>query len=664
MTPEEVVAFVRGKYSPGRAANAAKRVRSYCGKWPHELVKGFCPAAWGIKISEEFATLIRLATENDELRTVLQRLKVLALKHDGPNSNKCINRQDIFKVRDWLREKGIDTNPPRLSSGNATTRPSADDDDEHNAREARAESIVHAEIVAKPHGYDDDSSDSSSDGDDETVLDDQATEDDETAVREEDIPPKSQDKSTRTTLITKFFPPSPQPSSITESRSSASRPLARSHAQTRSTTSSDSVQSPPSRHDRVNESVNAHFQNSVRKVAMAGRTSTNTSRSKPEVSSNPVSPQPDSTTSNIGPNSAGEAGPSATSSTTTPNSQAISSSNKAAPQPQVPAQTSQHRESSGNGVEQLTGATQHVPSTATKATRPDIHAASSTIPRPKTTPAKPASTPNEPPPSIRLREPASTTGARFVLATEGADESQPVSLYSYLDSSTDHHRTTPTQPSENTSPSASTNPRVSSSSVPGRSDARSGSTSSNSTPATARPRRNIQPPSRHVHDLPLSALADRDGSRKRPRESESSVTSETSRPTTSSSQAVPRNNSVSNAASYSQAALNSSNAFELNPSQTQRRTNSLPSAAPPFQAAGRNIHRPNTASLSQTVPSGGVPSSNTMPRQMNSSETAEHRPAKRQRCTDTSEPSISSNGTLDFDATLVRSPKHVVTVQC
>ncbi|KPA37503.1 hypothetical protein FLAG1_09684 [Fusarium langsethiae] len=671
----EATAIPPGKYSPGRAASAARRVYSYCGEWPHELIKGFSPLTWGVKISEEFATLIRLAAESPkiQLSQVIQRLKYLTLRRKGQNGIKCLNRTDVSKARDWLRQKGIDTYPPRLPNENTTTQLTSDeeDGDEDDARRFREGSEVGSVIVARNSDDNNDSSDSSSDGD-ETILDDAATEDDEIAISEQNKLSTSQTKSNGTTPvgpntqpISRFFPSKISTASVSEPRSSASQLLGGLNGQPRTTPSPNPAQSSPNRH-RVIESVNAHFQESIRRAAMAGRDSW----TKPQDVTTADKPPTTPSSSVARPESVVQVEPPVVPSRATPSNQVKPSpSRPAVTEPDVRVETCRHTMSlDRDKVRQTTNSeSRHEPSTMKSSPKLNSQVSNGPIPKPKSTPAVAASSSNIPPSPTGRHKSASTTTARFVPVMRDEAESQSVALHTHLDRSSNRCMTAPTHSYKNPSPSAAADKGVPSTPAPSRSDAQSGisSTRSSSTPITTRPRRNIKPPSRHIHDLPLSALANRDISRKRPLESDTPVTSKApEQPAAlSASQTARGTTTVPTDASPSQVALTNNSApvavsstrdvFELNPNlQAIRKTKSMSSIEPPSQIATKNASRANTASLSQPIPTYDTQSCNAIPKQASSSETVENRPAKRHRSNDTKEPSTSSNGILDFDATL------------
>lgn len=482
---EQTTPFDTSRYSAERAAIAARRVFLFSGKWPHELVKDHSPHIWNVKLSEEFATLVRLSVESHkvELGNVLQRLKEITLKH--PNQEpKCLNRDDISDVRAWLRTEGVDSHPrfPRRSAGGVPLGASA--------------------IRAGTAAFSDITSDSSLDFNYYSSDDEEANDSSTIQIKSEDDAPVAP----RPNPVTRPFSSNPPSSRASEPGPSASQPPSRSNARTGTTPSSNTVPSTPL---RVSDSVNAHFQESLRRAAMTN------SASRPR-------PQASPSRSVARPNNTSQAGPSTTPSRTTPSHQASPSLNRPA--------ASEPRRNASSDRSQVNQSTQ-----STSQQQP--------------------STPNRP----------------DVLSNVG------------------------------------------------------------STLTTARPRHDIQPPTRQTHDLPLSAVLNPDVSRKRPLE-----------PTTPVTYQTPERPGVSSAATGTNAG-----------SSNER----LP------QAGTGNATRANTASSSQLAPTSRTQAPNAMPAQTNCLWTIGNA-RKRQRLNDPTGRSIRLDDISDFDATLVRSLEHVVIGSC
>ncbi|QPC80326.1 hypothetical protein HYE68_011078 [Fusarium pseudograminearum] len=581
---EQITPFDTSRYSAERAAIAARRVFLFSGKWPHELVKDHSPHIWNVKLSEDFATLVRLSVESHkvELGNVLQRLKEITLKH--PNEDpKCLSRDDISEVRAWLRTEGVDSQPrfPRRSAG-------AEDGNDANG----VPSVGASMIPAGTSGFSDIASDSSLDFDYYSSDDEEADEPSTIRIKSEDEAPVAP----RPNPVTRPFSSNPSSSRASEPGPSASLPPSRPTARTGTTPSSNTAPSTPL---RVSDSVNAHFQESLRRAAMTN------SASRPR-------PQASPSRSVARPNNTSQAGPS-TPSRTTPNHQASPSLNR-------PAASEPRRDASSDRsqVNQSTQNTsQQQPSATVNPTRLNAQASNNPVPRALNTPVASASSSNVASSPTRAREPRSATNLRTAPITDVPTGS----ALHRLDGSFDSYRTTSTHARGNASSSASLETGISGISTPNRPDVLSnvGSTNSNSTPTTARPRRDTQPPTRQTHDLPLSAVLNPDVSRKRPLESTTPVTYQTlERPGASST--APGTN------------LGSSN------------------ERPP-QAGTGNTTRVNAASSSQPAPTSRTQAPNATPTQTNCSWTIGNA-RKRQRLNDPTGRSISLDDISDFDATL------------
>ncbi|CEF88551.1 unnamed protein product [Fusarium graminearum] len=578
---EQITPFDTSRYSAERAAIAARRVFLFSGKWPHELVKDHSPHIWNVKLSEEFATLVRLSVESHkvELGNVLQRLKEITLKH--PNEEpKCLNRDDISQVRAWLRTEGVDSHPrfPRRSAG-------GEDGNDANRVPSGAASAIRAGTAA----FSDITSDSSLDFNYYSSDDEEANESSTIQIKSEDDAPFAP----RPNPVTRPFSSNPSSSRASEPGPSASQPPSRPNARTGTTPSNNTAPSTPL---RVSDSVNAHFQESLRRAAMTN------SASRPR-------PQASPSRSVARPNNTSQAGPSTTPSRTTPSHQASPSLNRtSATEPRRNASSDRSQ------VNQSTQSTsQQQPSATINPPRLNAQASNNPVPRALNTPVTSASSSNVASSPTRAREPRSTTNLRPAPITDVPTGS----ALHRLDGSFDTYR----HARGNASSSASLETGISSVSTPNRPDVLSnvGLTSSNSTPATARTRRDIQPPTRQTHDLPLSAVLNPDLSRKRPLE-----------PTTQVTYQTPERPGVSSAATG---------------------TNSGSSNERPPQAGTGNATRVNTASSSQPAPTSRTQAANAIPAQTNCSWTIGNA-RKRQRLNDPTGRSISLDDISDFDATL------------
>ncbi|UZP43233.1 hypothetical protein NXS19_011049 [Fusarium pseudograminearum] len=209
---EQITPFDTSKYSAERAAIAARRVFLFSGKWPHELVKDHSPHIWNVKLSEEFATLVRLSVESHkvELRNVLQRLKEITLKHPNEET-KCLNRDDISEVRDWLRTEGVDSHPrfPRISAG---------EEDRNDAN--GVPSVAASAIRAGTANFSDITSDSSLDFNYYSSDDEEANESSTIQIKSEDDAPVAP----RPNPVTRPFSSNPSSSRASEPGPSASQP--------------------------------------------------------------------------------------------------------------------------------------------------------------------------------------------------------------------------------------------------------------------------------------------------------------------------------------------------------------------------------------------------------------------------------------------------------
>lgn len=616
MTPDKVAAIARKTYPSGRAANAAQRVYTYCGLWPHELVKGFAPEFWGIKLCDELATLIRLTVEapDIELDDVLKRLEDLASKHDGPASMR-LNRADVADVRTWLRlEKGVDTNQPRPSSGNTVPQRV----DEQSGAQSQAEPEIHAEIIVDPHGPNDIDSDSSSS--DETEVDEEATED-ETVIIDGEQNELSNNQATpkisSNEPIAMLFHAEPRSTTFTQVSSFSSRDLARPNAQPSIVTSTNPAKASSTQNERVNDMLNAHYQESVRKAALSSRVLNHYNRSKAPTASRPP----------------------------------------------------RNSESFGRPPDKANQG--EPPSIKASPLKPESQATKSPIARPKST-AEAALT-------IASRERLLATPAKAVPDKINAQPTHPIVLHAHQGESNRQGRAALERLTTDAAPKASPASRLSlvdtnqrepaNVAVSVRSDGHSSisSTGSDSIPAVPRPRRNIKLPSRYVDDAPLSAVS----SRKRPTEHISPSTSETRTmlPTKSSFQLSEGINASSSTDSGPQSSSDHSslpslkpswpgvlqrNATAANPSsQSMLRQNSLPSVALSSQSASRNTPLIITETSPRMVPDQRVQSPNATMARKGSWETVGHPPVKKQKVTDAMAPSILADGTFDFDGTLV-----------
>ncbi|KAM0493229.1 hypothetical protein ACHAP8_009413 [Fusarium lateritium] len=782
---EEGPAVDTDRYPGPRAASAAQRVHYYCGKWPHELLGSFEPVNWVERLSEEFATLIRLTVKSQkyQLADIIKKLKDLAREHPYDGA-KYVNRQDISTVREWLRKEGIDALHCRRRSRNSGDYEADDSIVIKSGSEDPA-------MIAETPFDSDDSDDALSDF--ENDFDMGGTEQNEEASNEQNQTSTNQIHSNAATPVrqntqpvTRSAPSKPS-TRAGGNQTPASQPLAQPV-----TTPSNRVQSPSDRF-RANEVINGHFQESLRRRTMASSVSRSGPSSQPPSASradrthhNPSTPVERS-------NTAARGGSLAAPSPATPSRRANPSPNRrAAPEPRVQAETRQHTTSDRGEVRQATNAetqptnteSQHGPSTP----RPDGQVVGNAIPTPTSTPATPVPPSHDPP---SLMRPRPTTTRRQYIKVED-DSPPPTALPRHPDGSSGSRTNNSTHAHEAATPSASRDTGTANTSTPARpvaqsnvvgassssrpsgshgntsththetappSASRDAGTTNNSTPAwpvaqpnvsptsfnlrphgtinTSTPVRTINqsnvgpassssrpsgshgntptythetappntsrdtgafnastptrqgaqtsvgsaqsssilPPNRphydnvpptvprHAHALPLSALVNRDVSRKRPMESDRPTTHNTPQQAAASSplrivhgttapaeaplsQTNPTNNSASHAMTYTQATPTNMNVMEPNPQlqPTTVRPASFFSTGPPAWVNGESSSRPTHTQVPQ--------SSVTMPAQTASPGNVENRPSKRLRSDDPRQPSTSSSDPFDFDATL------------
>ncbi|CEI70666.1 hypothetical protein FVEN_g847 [Fusarium venenatum] len=666
---EEGPAVDPDKYPGPRAASAAQRVHYYCGKWPHELLGSFEPVTWVERLSDEFATLIRLTVKSRkfELGDIIKRLKDLAREHPYDGA-KYVNRQDISTVREWLRKEGIDALHYRRRSRNSPGEGDYEADDSIVIKSGSEDPVIIAETPFVSDDSDDVLSNFENDFDmGETEQDGEASNEHNQALTSQIHSSAATPARQNTRPVTRSVPSEPSTRA-----GNHQTPASQSLAQT-VTTPSNRAQSPSDRF-RANEVINGHFQGSLRRRTMASSVSRSGTSSQPQSASRAGRTHPNPSTPVVRLNNAARGGSLAAPSPTTPSRRANRSPNRrAAPEPHVRAETRQHTTSGRGEVRQSTNAesqptnteSQYGPSTP----RTDGQIAGNAIPTPTSTPATPVPSSSDPQSLMRLIEPRSTATTRSRQYIKVEDDSPPpTALPSYPDGPSGSRTNNSTHAHEAAPPSTSRDRGAFNASTPTRPVAQTsvGSASSSSIRPPNRPHCDTMPPTRtrHAHALPLSALVNRDVSRKRPMESDRPITHNTpQQPAASSplriihatttapaeapsSQTTPTNNSASRAMTSTQATPNNMSVMEPNPQlqPTTLRPNSFVSTGPPAWVNGEPSSQPAHTQVPQ--------SSIAVPAQTSSPGTVENRPSKRLRSDDPRQPSTSSNEPFDFDATL------------
>ncbi|KAG8668140.1 hypothetical protein FPOAC1_007511 [Fusarium poae] len=706
------------KYPGPRASSAAQRVHYYCGKWPHELLGRFEPAIWVERLSDEFATLVRLTVKSPQvqLEDVIQRLKDLARGHPYDGA-KYVNRQDIATIRESLRKEGVDVSHYRRRSRNSAGEDYDYGDDSLVIKSGSEDAVVIAETPFDSEDLGDNLSDFENEfhiG--ETEHEEQSTNEDNQASTHQNHSHATTPVRQNTHPVARSAPSEPSSTRMGEHHTPASQPL----AQLGTTPSTNRVQSPSDRF-RASDATNTHFRESLRRRTMASSVSRRGSSSQPHVALRGDGTQPNPSTPVERPDDSTRGTPLAAPAPATPSRRANRSPNRRVePEPHVRTETRQQTTSDRTEVRQPPNTdtqasnteTQHGPSTPGS----DIQASINPIPTPSRTPTTPGPSSNGPPSLMRLIESRSAAATRSQQVIKVEDDSPPpTALHSHPDgpsgsrrnTSTHVHETappsvsrdsgtygvsTPTRPvpqpnvgsassgsrpfgsHRNTStnthetapPSISQDARTFNASTPTGPDAQSnvGPASFSSTSATERFIHRMVPPTRHAHALPLSALVNRDVSRKRPLESDRPVASSTpQQPATSSplravhdtitapaeassSQTTPTNNSGLGAMTSTRATPTNSVLMEPNPHLQPAipRPNPFFSTRPHAWVNEEPSSRPAHTHVSQ--PSIAVPA------QTSSQGTVENRPSKRQRSDDPRQPFTSPNEPIDFDATL------------
>lgn len=95
-------------YAGARPRGAARKIRQYCGLWPHEIFPENAPPNWPINMIEQLESAVRLISKTetpitvDDLRAFVSQQIAQRLQHTN-DTEAVLKTQDMTIAREWVK---------------------------------------------------------------------------------------------------------------------------------------------------------------------------------------------------------------------------------------------------------------------------------------------------------------------------------------------------------------------------------------------------------------------------------------------------------------------------------------------------------------------------------------------------------------------------------